>query len=72
MKFQTRFSQIGSRIDKKYTRQKLLRNFSEVIWLNFVSEILNQNFTPKMGQFGFFRLIKNYAETALLIDKKLI
>ena len=25
-----------------------------------------------MGDFGFFQLIKNYAETALLIDKKTI
>ena len=25
-----------------------------------------------MGHFGFFQLIKNYAETALLIDKKFI
>ena len=36
----------------------------------FSSEILNKNFTPKMGHFGFFQLIKNYAETTLLIDKK--
>ena len=38
----------------------------------FFSEILNQNFTPKMGHFGFFQKIKNYAETILLIDKKII
>ena len=25
-----------------------------------------------MGQFGFFQLIKNYAETTLLIDTKII
>ena len=25
-----------------------------------------------MGQFGFFQLIKNYAETTLLIDTKVI
>ena len=25
-----------------------------------------------MGHFGFFKLIKNYAETTLLIDKKVI
>ena len=25
-----------------------------------------------MGLFGFFQLIKNYAETTLLIDKKII
>ena len=31
----------------------------------------NQNFTPKMGHFGFFQLIKNYAETTLLIDKNI-
>ena len=27
-------------------------------------------FYPKMGHFGFFPLIKNYAETRLLIDDK--
>ena len=40
--------------------------------LFFFSEILNKNFTPKMGQFGFFQLIENYAETTLLIDTKII
>ena len=34
--------------------------------------MLNKNFTPKMGHFGFFQLIKNYAETTLLIDMKII
>ena len=38
----------------------------------FFSEILNKNFIPKMGHFGFFQLIKNYAETTLLIDQKVI
>ena len=36
----------------------------------FFSKILNKKFTPKMCLFGFFQLIKNYAETTLLIDKK--
>ena len=40
--------------------------------VQFFSEILNQNFTPKMGHFGFFQLIKNYAETTLLYDKNII
>ena len=31
-----------------------------------------QKFYPKMGHFGFFQLIKNYTETTLLIDKKII
>ena len=38
----------------------------------FFSKILNQNFTPKIGRFGFFQLVKNHAETALLIDEKII
>ena len=38
----------------------------------FFSEILNESFTPKMGHFGFFQLIKNYAETNLLIEKKIV
>ena len=40
--------------------------------VSFSSEILNKKFSPKMGHFGFFQLIKNYAETILLIDKKII
>ena len=40
--------------------------------LFFPPKNLNKNFTPKMGHFGFFQLIKNYAETTLLIDKKFI
>ena len=31
-----------------------------------------RNFTPKIGHFGFFQLIKNYAETTLLIHEKVI
>ena len=50
----------------------MLRTSPELIWCYFFSEILNKNFTPKMGHFGFFQLIKNYAETTLLIDKKII
>ena len=60
------------RLDKKWTEQKLLKISSELLLCNFFSEILNQNFTPKMGHFGFFQLIKNYAETTLLIDKYII
>ena len=50
----------------------MLKISSKLIRCNFVSEILNQNFTPKMGHFGFFQLFKNYAENTLLIDKKII
>ena len=54
-------------------RQEKNRNSSELIWCYFFfSEILNQNFTPKMGHFDFFQIIKNYAETILLIYKKII
>ena len=35
----------------------------------FFSEVLNQNFTPKMGHFGFFQSIKNYTETTLIDEK---
>ena len=31
-----------------------------------------QKFYPKMGHLAFFQLIKNYAETTLLIDEKII
>ena len=30
----------------------------------------NQKFNPKMGHFGFFQLIKNFAENTLLIAEK--
>ena len=72
LNFQTRFSQIGLRLDKKWRGQKFLRISPELIGCHFFSEILNKNFTPKMGHFGFCQLIKNYAETTLLIDKKII
>ena len=72
LNFQTRFSQIGLRLDKMWRGQKLLRISPELIWCHFFTEILNKNFTPKMGHFGFFQLIKNYAETTLLIDMKII
>ena len=50
----------------------MLRISPKLIWCYFFSEILNKNFTPKMCHFGFFQLIKNYAETTLLIDKEII
>ena len=50
----------------------LLRISPESIWCHFFSEILNKDFTPKMCHFGFFQSIKNYAETTLIIDKKII
>ena len=72
LNFQTRFSRIGLRLDKKWSEQKLLRISSELIWCNFFFEILNQNCTPKLSHFGFFQLIKNYAETTLWINQKII
>ena len=47
IKFQTLFSQIAA------------KNFTKIIMVHCFSEILIQNFTPKMGRFGF------------LIDQKL-
>ena len=47
LNFQTRFSQIGLRLDKKWRGQKLLRISSELIWCHFFSEILNTNFGVK-------------------------
>ena len=72
LNFQTPFSQIGLRLDKKGRKQKLLRISPESIWCHFFSEVLNKIFTPKSGSFWRFQLIKNYAETTLLIDKKII
>ena len=72
LNFQTRFSQIGLRLDKKWREQKLLRISPELICCHFFSEILNKIFAPKVGHFGFFQLIKNCAETTLLIDMKVI
>ena len=50
----------------------MLRISIELKWYNFFSEIFNQNFIPKLENFGFFQLIRNFAETTLLIDKKLM
>ena len=51
---------------------KLLRILSDIKLCNYNSETLNQFFTPKYGHIGFVELIKNYAETALLVNKKII
>ena len=51
-------------------KQKLLRVSLDLIWCNFFSESINQNFAPKIGYFGFFQLTKNYAETISLIDEQ--
>ena len=50
----------------------MFRILPELIWCHFFSKILNKKITPKVGHFGFFQLIKNYAETILLIDMKFI
>ena len=73
LNFQTRFSQIGLRLNKKWTEQKLLRISSELIWCNFFSEILNQNFTPKWVILAFSnnqKLRWNYS--VKWIDKTII
>ena len=50
---------------------KLQTHFSQIgLQLDKFSETLNQNFTPEMDQFGFFYLVKNYAEITLLIAEK--
>ena len=71
-KLDSNFPQTGFKLDKKWGEQKLLIISSKYIWGNFFSEILNQNFTPKMGHFDFFQTIKNDAEATLLIDEKCI
>ena len=45
LNFQTRFSQIGLRLDKKWRGQKLLRILPKLIWCHFFSKVLNKNFT---------------------------
>ena len=57
-----RFSQIGLCLGEKIGRQKLLKILTEIIWSNLFCEIRAQSFARKMGHFGFFKLIKNYAE----------
>ena len=49
--FQTRFSQIGLKLDKNWTEQKLITISPALIWCNFFSEMLNQNSIPKIGHF---------------------
>ena len=50
----------------------MLRISAEFLWCHFFPKFSTKNFTPKMGHFGFFQLIKNYAKTTLLIDMKII
>ena len=57
------------KIRQKRKRTKVAQNF---IRINIFAEILNQHFTPKMGHFDFFQLIKSYAETNLLIDEEYV
>ena len=40
--------------------------------LFFLRTSQQKNLPQKMGHFGFFQLIKKYAETILLTDKKFI
>ena len=54
--FQRHFSQIGLRLNKNEERKSCLE-FHHNYYGTIVSEILNQNFTPKMGHFGFFQKI---------------
>ena len=49
----------------------LLEYSPELFLCIFFSKSHNQKFTPKVGHFGFFQLIKNYAENTSLIDKKI-
>ena len=53
LKFKTRFSQIGLSLGENLWRQNVLKILAELIWYNLFCEIRVQNFTPKMGHFGF-------------------
>ena len=53
LKFKTRFSQIGLSLGENVWKQNLLKILAELIWWNLFCEIWAQNFTPKMGHFGF-------------------
>ena len=62
LKFKTCFSQIGLSLGESLWRQNLLKILAELIWCNLFCEIRAQQFTPKMGHFGFFELFENYAK----------
>ena len=53
LKFKTRFSQIGLSLGENLWRQNLLKIFAELIRCILFCKIRAQNFTPKMGHFGF-------------------
>ena len=72
LKFKTHFSQIGLSLGKNIMWQNLLKILAELLWCNLFCEIRAQNFTPKMGHFGFSRLIKNYAENTQSITDIII
>ena len=53
LKTKTRFSQIGLSLGENLWRQNLLKVLAALIWCNFFCEVQAQNFTPKIGLFGF-------------------
>ena len=53
LNIQTRFSRNLLKLDKKL-RKKVAQNFINFLGRIFFTETLSQNFTLKMGNFGFF------------------
>ena len=68
----TIFSNLA-KIRQKVKRTKVAQSFIRIILLQFFLRNSQVNVYPKNGSFWFFfQLIKNYAETTLLIDGKCI
>ena len=53
LKFKMLFSQIGLSLGENLRRQNLLKILTKLLCCNLFCEIRAQNFTPKMGRFGF-------------------
>ena len=62
------FSQIGLRLNIN-SGNNICLNFIRINIVHFSPETLNQNFSSKMGHFGF---LKNYAKALMVIDDKFI
>ena len=62
--FKRGFFNLGSKLAQSFIRNNMALFFSP--------EFSTKKLPKKLGRYGFFQLIKKYAETSLLIDEKYI
>ena len=72
LEFSNAFFSNWVKIRQKVNRTKVAWNFKRINMVPFFLRNSQQKNYPKNGSFWLFQLIKNYAETFLLIDKKIM